>query len=48
MFQSRKLNTHINRLHVRALEVVWRDFDSSFEELHKTAVQPYTNEIYKN
>ena len=33
MFHSRKLNARINRLHERALRVVYRDFDSSFEEL---------------
>ena len=33
MFHSRKLNVCINRLHERALRVVYRDFDSSFEEL---------------
>ena len=32
-FHSRKLNVCINRLHERALRVVYRDFDSSFEEL---------------
>ena len=30
---SRKLNARINRLHERALRLVYRDFDSSFEEL---------------
>ena len=33
MFDSQKLNARINRLHERALQVVYRDFDSSFEEL---------------
>ena len=33
MFHSRKLNARINRVHERALRVVYRDFDSSFEEL---------------
>ena len=33
MFHSRKLNARINRVHKRALRVVYRDFDSSFEEL---------------
>ena len=36
MFQSRKLNTRINRLHERALRVTYRDVDSSFEELLRT------------
>ena len=33
MFHSRKLNARINRLHERALRVVYEDFDSFFEEL---------------
>ena len=33
MFHSRKLNARINRLHEKALRVVYRDFDSSFKEL---------------
>ena len=33
MFHSRKLNVCINRIQERALRVVYRDFDSSFEEL---------------
>ena len=33
MFHSQKQNACINRLHKRALRVVYRDFDSSFEEL---------------
>ena len=33
MFDSQKLNARINRLHERALQVIYRDFDSSFEEL---------------
>ena len=33
MFHSRKLNASINRLHERALRVVYKDFDSSFKEL---------------
>ena len=32
-FDSQKLNARINRLHERALQIVYRDFDSSFEEL---------------
>ena len=31
MFHGRKLNAHINRLHERALQVVYKNFDSSFE-----------------
>ena len=33
MFHIRQLNARINRLHERALRVVYKDFDSSFEEL---------------
>ena len=33
MFFSQKLNARIRRLHERALRVVYKDFDSSFEEL---------------
>ena len=33
MFQSRKLNVRINRLHERALRVVYKDFDLSFKDL---------------
>ena len=33
MFHSRKLNTRINRIHERALCIVYRDKESSFEDL---------------
>ena len=33
MFHNRKLNARINRLHEYALRVVYKDFDSFFEEL---------------
>ena len=33
MFHSRKLNTRISRFHERFLQVVFTDFDSSFEKL---------------
>ena len=33
MFHCRKLNARINRFHERALRVVYKDFDPSFEEL---------------
>ena len=48
MFYSRKLNDHINRLHERALPVVYKDFGSSFGETGETALQSYTSEICKN
>ena len=38
MFHSRKLNARINRLHGRALRIVYRDFDSSFKELLRNEV----------
>ena len=56
MFHSRKLNDHINRLHERALRVVYKDFDSSFEELlrrdiskilHQQNLQKLMTEIFK-
>ena len=56
MFHSRKLNARINRLHERALRVVYRDFDSSFEEilrkcrsttLHQRNLQKLMTEIFK-
>ena len=33
MFHSRKQNHHINRIQERALRVVYKDYDSSFDEL---------------
>ena len=56
MFRSRKLNTYINRPHERALRVVYKDFDSSFEELlrrdsstfiHQRNLQKLMTEIFK-
>ena len=48
MFHSRKLNAHINRLHERAIRVVYRD-NLSFEELlRRDSFITFTNEIYKN
>ena len=35
MFHRRKLNAGIKRLYERALRVVYKDFDPSFEELRK-------------
>ena len=55
MFHSRKLNARINNL-MRALRVVYRDFDSSFEELlrrdssttlHQRNLQKLMTEIFK-
>ena len=56
MFHNRKLNARINRLHERALRVVYRDFDSSFEELlrkdsstslHQRNLQKLMTETFK-
>ena len=56
MFHSRKLNACINRLHERALRVVYKDFASSFEELlrrdssttlHQRNLQKLMTEIFK-
>ena len=33
MFHSRKQNHHVNRIHERALKVVYKDHNSSFDEL---------------
>ena len=33
MFQQRKLNNHINRIHERALRIVYQDHNSTFEKL---------------
>ena len=33
MFHSRKQNHHINRIHERALRLVYKDYNSSFDEL---------------
>ena len=55
-FHSRKLNARINRLHERALRVVYKNFDSSFEELlrrdsfttlHQRNMQKLITEIFK-
>ena len=35
MFHSRKQNHHINRKHERALRVVYKDYNSSFDKLEK-------------
>ena len=32
-FHNRKLNNHINRIHERALRIVYQDHNSTFEEL---------------
>ena len=56
MFYSWKLNARIKRLHERALRVVYRDFDSSFQvllrrdsstTLHQRYLQNLMTEIFK-
>ena len=56
MFHSRKLNERINHIHERALRIVYKDFNSSFQELltednslnirHKN-LQKLVTEIFK-
>ena len=56
MCHSRSLNTQINRIHERALRIVYNDNDSTFEELlsisgsvriHHRNIQQLATEIYK-
>ena len=56
MFHSRQLNNHINRIHKRALQTVYNDNTSTFEELltkdnsvliHHKHLQCLAIEIYK-
>ena len=56
MFHSRTLNNRINKLHERALRIVYKDNDSSFEELlkkdnsvtiHERNLQVLATEIFK-
>ena len=56
MFHSRKQNHHINRIHERALRVVYKDHNSSFDELlekdnsckiHDRNLQKLVTEIFK-
>ena len=56
MFHSRDLNYKINKLHHRALQIVYRDYSSSFDELlskdnsvsiHHRNVQYLATEMYK-
>ena len=35
MFRSRKLNSRVNKLHERALRIVYQDCASSFTELYE-------------
>ena len=56
MCHSRSLNSRINRIHERALRIVYKDYDSSFESLleksgsvkiHQRNLQTLATEIYK-
>ena len=56
MFHSRKLNERINHIHERALRIVYKDFNSSFQELliednslniHHRNLQKRVTEIFK-
>ena len=56
MFHNRKLNHRINRLHERALRIVYKDDNASFEELlikddsvtiHERNIQTLAIELYK-
>ena len=57
MFHSRKLNTRINRIHEKALRIVYHNSASSFQELlkkddsvtiHKRNLQVLVTEIFQN
>ena len=56
MLHSRELNNRINRIHERALRIVYKDYESSFEELlkkddsfniHDRNIQTLAIELYK-
>ena len=56
MFHSRKLNERINHIHERALRIVYKDFNSSFQELliednalniHHRNLQKLVTEIFR-
>ena len=56
MFHSRKLNERINHIHERVLRIVYKDFNSSFQELltkdnslniHHRNLQKLVTEIFK-
>ena len=56
MFHSRKLNERINHIHERALRIVYKDFNSPFQELliqddslniHHRNLQKLVTEIFK-
>ena len=56
MFHSRKLNSRVNKLHERALRIVYQDYASSFTELlekdnsttiHNRNIQLLATELFK-
>ena len=56
MFHSRKLNERINHIHERALILVYKDFNTSFQEMliennslnfHHRNMQKLVTEIFK-
>ena len=56
MFHSRKLNSRVNKLHERALRIVYQDYPSSFTELlgndnsttiHNRNIQLLATELFK-
>ena len=56
MFHSRMLNNRINKIHERALRIVYKDFSSTFEQLlqkdvcftiHEINIQALAIELYK-
>ena len=56
MFYSRKTNNRINKLHERPLRLVYRDYESTFEDLltkdgsftvHHYNIQTLAKELYK-
>ena len=56
MFLSRKLNERINQIHEKVLRIVYKDFNSSFQELliennvlniHHRNLQKLVTEILK-
>ena len=56
MFQSRKVNSQVNKLHVRTFRIVYQDYTSSFTELlekdnsttiHNTNIQLLATELFE-
>ena len=56
MFHSRKLNNRINNIHERALRIVYRDYESTFQQLlqqnksvsiYQRSLQILATEIFK-